>query len=59
MLENQLNKAELKHNEAVTIQRTYHQIKAHLMQVNNTNNLFLEALYLRKKLFHNKFHTKK
>ncbi len=32
LLENRLNKAELKHNEALTIQRTYNQIKAHLLQ---------------------------
>lgn len=31
-----MNKAELKCNEAMTIQRTYNQIKAHLLQVNNT-----------------------
>lgn len=32
LLENRLNKAELKCNEAVTIQRTYNQIKSHLLQ---------------------------
>lgn len=31
LLENRLNKAELKCNEAVTIQRTYNQIKSHLL----------------------------
>ena len=34
LLENRLNKAELKCNEAITIQRTYNQIKSHLLQVN-------------------------
>ena len=33
LLENRLNKAELKCNEALTIQRTYNQIKSHLLQV--------------------------
>ena len=32
LLENRLNKAELKCNEAITIQRTYNQIKSHLLQ---------------------------
>lgn len=33
MLENRLDKAELKCNEATTIQRTYNQIKDHLLKV--------------------------
>ena len=38
LLENRLNKAELKCNEAITIQRTYNQIKSHLLQVKILNH---------------------
>ncbi len=44
LLENRLNKAELKCNEAITIQRTYNQIKAHLLQESLSYNNRLDDL---------------
>ncbi|RNA22272.1 coiled-coil domain-containing protein [Brachionus plicatilis] len=44
LLENRLNKAELKCNEALTIQRTYNQIKAHLLQESLTYSNRLDDL---------------
>ena len=44
MLENRLNKAELKCNEAMTIQRTYNQIKAHLLSESLTYDTSLNNL---------------
>jgi len=44
LLENRLNKAELKCNEAVTIQRTYGQIRAHLLRESLTYNNRLDEL---------------
>ena len=44
LLENRLNKAELKCNEAITIQRTYNQIKSHLLQESLTYNNRLDDL---------------
>jgi coiled-coil domain-containing protein 151 len=44
LLENRLNKAELKCNEAVTIQRTYNQIKSHLLQESLTYGNRLDDL---------------
>jgi hypothetical protein len=44
LLENRLNKAELKCNEAMTIQRTYNQIKAHLLQESLTYDTRLNNL---------------
>lgn len=49
-LENRLDKAELKCTEAVTIQRTYNQIKAHLIQesLTYTNRLDAMAMQIRR-----------
>lgn len=44
LLENRLNKAELKCNEAITIQRTYNQIKSHLLQESLSYNNRLDEL---------------
>lgn len=44
LLENELNKAELKHSEAVTIQRTYNQIKSHLLSESLTYSNRLDEL---------------
>ena len=43
-LENQYDKAVLKYNEATTIQRTYNQIKEHLLNESLTYNNRLEEL---------------
>lgn len=43
-MENELNKAELKHSEAVTIQRTYNQIKSHLLSESLTYSNRLDEL---------------
>jgi len=49
-LENRLDKAELKCTEAVTIQRTYNQIKSHLIQesLTYTNRLDAMAMQIRR-----------